>query len=372
MNSPIQKSFFRRGGLPSIATVLLFLSASSIQAAPVAINSISYGAETNGSNVTAGNIVFDNRAQEVTKISTGVGDYTFNGPAASQVYFRRGATGTNGATAWYQGTDVDSSGGYTVYGKGDSSPTLSELMLTSNLSQGLRNPFANTVSSSSIGPTSNIERIDFYFGSNGYTVQAGDALAFFDLENFGNHGDGFRIAAITGWNTSTNNATAYANTGLMVAPGSYGDALDVPGSQDNIGYIRATTSNGDSIGGSQTVATLDTDTSGALGSNDLVIVGVLVRLSDLGLTVGQKIYGYSLMAGDVVASSASQLVDWTNTNVYKNNTNAGTNPDADYGNVDFAAFGAKISRPVPEPANYGVVLLGASIGLFLSRRPARR
>lgn len=349
----------------------MLAGASLLRATPQAVTGVTYGTETNGTNVTVNNIVYDNRSQQVSKVSTANDVYNFDGPAASNVFFRRGATGSNGATAWYQGTDFSSSGGYTVYGQGDSSPTLSELMLTSNLSQGLRNPFANTVSSSSVGATSNIERIDFYF-AGGYTVQDGAALVFFDLENFGNHGDGFRIAAFDGWNTSTNTVTSYVSTGLLVSPGSYGDALDVPGTQDNIGYIRSTTNNGDNIGGSQTVATIDTDVSGSLGSSDLAIVGILVSFTDLGLHVGDVIYGYSLMAGDVVASSASDLIDYTNTSVYLNTTNAGSNPAADYGNVDFAAFGAKISRPVPEPSTYGLVFMGLSTAGYLLRRRSVR
>ncbi|MFA6287508.1 MAG: PEP-CTERM sorting domain-containing protein [Opitutaceae bacterium] len=303
----------------------------------------------------------------MTNISTATEDYVFNGPVASNVYFRRGGTGTNGATAWYQGTDFNSSGGYQVYGQGDTSPTLSELMRTSNLSEGLRNPFANTVSSSSIGPTSNIERIDFYFGASGYTVQEGDALAFFDLENYGNHGDGFRIAAIDAWDTGTAKPTSYTSTGLMVDPGSYGDAVAVPGG-GNTGYIRSSTTNGDNIASGQTVVTIDSDTSGGLGSSDLSIVGIIIRLSDLGLTVGQTIYGYSLMAGDVTASSSSDLVDYTNTGVYLNTTNAGTNPDADFGNVDFAAFGAQLARPVPEPSTYGMIFMGLCGAFWVWRR----
>ncbi|HEY9249637.1 MAG TPA: PEP-CTERM sorting domain-containing protein [Rariglobus sp.] len=363
--------------LASLTGIALFLGAlvgvSSALATPSAVTGVTYGTESNGTNVDVNNIIYDNRSQTVSTISTATENYVFDGPAASNVYFRRGSTGSNGATAWYQGTDFDSgSGGYTVYGQGDSSPTLSELMLTSNLSEGLRNPFANTVSSSSIGPTSNIERIDFYFGSGGYTVKDGAALVFFDLENFGNHGDGFRIAAFNGWNTSTNVVTSYVNTGLLVAPGSYGDGLDVPGSQNNIGYIRSTTTNGDNLSGTQSVTTIDSDVSGSLGSSDLTIVGILISFADLGLNVGDVIYGYSLMAGDVVASNASQLIDYTNTSVYLNTTNAGSNPDADYGNVDFAAFGAKISRPVPEPATYGAVFLAGITTLFAwRRRPAR-
>lgn len=353
-----------------------WVGAAAQVAAQVAITGVTYGTTSNpyGNNVTVNSITYNNAYTPVTSVSTVAGDYNFNGPVASSVVFRRGSTGSNTTTAWYQTTDFSSNGGYTVYGQGDSTPTASELMLAGNLSEGLRNPFANTVSLSSIGATSNIERIDFYF-AGGYTVQAGDALAFFDLENYGNNGDGFRISAFTSLGTVngvSNSPTAYANSGLFVTPGSYGDAVDVPGG-GNTGYLRSTTTNGDSLTGTQSISVIDSDTSGSLGSSDLSIVGILIRFTDLGLTAGQTIYGFSLMAGDVTASSGSQLVNWNNTTVYPTTTNAGSNPNADYGNVDFAGFGAQISRPVPEPATYGAILLSVlGVGLTIRRRRQNR
>jgi len=246
-----------------------------------------------------------------------------------------------------------------VLGKGDTSPTMSEVMLSNDLTQGLRNPFANSTSSTS----SNIERIDFYF-SGGYTVQAGDAVVFFDLENVGNFGDGFRIAAFNSVGTvngASNAPTSYANSGLLIQPDTFGNAVGTPNGS-NAKYIRSTTTSGDNLASGQSITTLDSN-SGTPNSSDLYLVGILIRFTDLGLNVGDTIYGYSLMAGDVAASTSSDLVNWKNSSVYLTNTDATT-----WGNMDFMGFGAQISRPVPEPSTYGALFLGAALAFFGLRR----
>jgi len=252
-----------------------------------------------------------------------------------------------------------------VIGLGDSSPTAGEVMLSNDLGQGLRNPFANSGGSSSLN--SNIERIDFFF-ADGYTVQAGDALVFFDLENQGNYGDGFRIAAYTSVgrvNGLSNAPTAYAGTGLLVAPNSGGTQFSATGTNNRIAL--STTSNGDSLASNQQISVLDSNT-GTPTTSDLFLTGVLISFADLGLSVGQTIYGYSLMAGDVSARTGADLVNWTNPLVYSTRT------DADgWGNADFAGFGGTIARPVPESRFYGAALTGfALVALGLRRRLGRR
>jgi hypothetical protein len=59
------------------------------------------------------------------------------------------------------------------------------------------------------------------------------------------------------------------------------------------------------------------------------------------------------------------LVNWNNTTYYPTNTDP-----AGYGNMDFMGFGAQISRPVPEPATYGALLIGAS-AVFMGWRRRR-
>ncbi|MBI2514292.1 MAG: PEP-CTERM sorting domain-containing protein [Opitutae bacterium] len=329
--------------------------------AQTAVTAVDYGTATDTTNRTVGNITYNNTYTPVEYISTALGTYNFNGPLASAVNFRRNTSSgnPNNSTVFYQYASTGS-GTATVLGKGDSSPTLSEVMLSNDLTQGLRNPFANGSSSSL---NTNMERIDFYF-SGGYTVQAGDAVVFFDLENVGNFGDGFRIAAFNSVGTVNgvgNAPTAYASTGLLVAPDTFGNSVATPDGS-NAKYIRSTTTNGDNLASSQSIATLDSN-SGTPNSSDLYLVGILIRFTDLGLNVGDTIYGYSLMAGDVTASTSSDLVNWNNSSVYLTNTDPTT-----WGNMDFMGFGAQISRPVPEPSTYGALLLGAGLALFGIRR----
>lgn len=342
------------------ATVSMGLLASMLPA-QVAVTAVDYGTTTDTTNRTADNLTYLNQTTAVEYVSTSLGTYRFNGPLASAVNFRRNtsAGNPNNSTVFYQYSSTGS-GNATVLGRGDSSPTMSEVMLSNDLTQGLRNPFANGSGSSL---NTNIERIDFFF-SGDYTVQEGDAMVFFDLENVGNYGDGFRVAAFTSVGTvngASNAPAAYANSGLLIQPDTFGNPVDTP-TGTNARYIRSTTTSGDSLASGQSIATLDSN-SGTPNSSDLYLVGILIRFTDLGLSVGQTIYGYSLMAGDVSANTASDLVNWNNSSVYHTNTDPNS-----WGNVDFMGFGAQISKPVPEPSTYGALLLGAGLAFFGRRR----
>ena len=90
--------------------------------------------------------------------------------------------------------------------------------------------------------------------------------------------------------------------------------------------------------------------------------GAAVNLIDLGVSPGQTIYGYSLMAPDVTPATATDLVDWTNGSVYLTNTN-----QVD-GTADFSSFGGRFVRPVPEPSAYGALMVGAGLAAFGLRR----
>lgn len=356
MTSPRKATQLARR-LAIAAAALVF---SLVLKAQFAVTAVDYGTTVDTTNRTAGNITYLNQYTPVEYVSSTAGTYSFNGQLADSVTFRRNTSSgnPNNSTVFYQYSST-SKGKATVYGDGDTSPTLSEVMLSNDLTQGLRNPFANGSGSTN----SNIERIDFTF-SGGYTVQEGDAMVFFDLENVGNFGDGFRIAAYTSLGTVNgvaNSPTAYANTGLLIQPDTFGNPVDTP-TGTNATYLRSTTTNGDNLSSNQSITVLDSN-SGTANSNDLYLVGILIRFTDLGLSVGQTIYGYSLMAGDVTASSSSDLVNWNNSSVYLTNTDATT-----WGNMDFMGFGAQISRPVPEPSTYGAMFFAAGLVFFGIRR----
>lgn len=285
-------------------------------------------------------ITYQNEYRPVSSIETADGTYFFNGPAAQDIYVRRGSGGPNFTTVMHQ---MDNNG----RALGTQESDIEALFQSNNLYQGLRNPFAN-------GTTyldSNIERIDFHLGS--HIVGEGEGVVFFDLENSGDRGDGFRIAAYTG-SDAQDRPVEYANTGLLVTRGSYGRELDSPSDNHSREYFRATYGSGDDIDGFGLAQELD---------GDLGLVGIMIKFTDLGLAVGSTIEGFSIMAGDVTANSAVSLVDWTNSSVYKNNTDRET-----WGNADFMAFGAQIAQPIPEPSTYGAMFMGMLTGLYAWRR----
>lgn len=345
---------------------LVFLAGALLVAVAVqaqtAVTDITYGTATNGGNTSQGGINYDNRFRPVSTVTTGLGDYRFDGPLATNVFARRntdsGGNGTpnqssdnpNNTTIIYQ-YDSGNNRSYGTY-----EPSLEEVFLSGNLYTGIRNPFANGAGTST---NSNIERLDFYF-AGGYTVQANDALVFFDVENTGNFGDGFRIAAFTTVGTvngAANAPTTYANTGLLVPADSFGGPIDNPLGNSSADYRRSTFTNGDNLSGTA---------SGSASAGTLELVGILIRFSDLGISAGTTIYGYSLMAGDVAPASAANLVNWNNATYYPTNTDP-----AGYGNMDFMGFGAQISRPVPEPSTYGAIFVGLTAAVFGWRRYRR-
>lgn len=344
--------------------VVLWIVAGSLLAATslsgqVALTGITYGALVNNANQTTGGITYLNEYRPVTTVKTATETYMFDGALASNVYARRNTDSNANGTPNQTGASGDNPNNTTIIYQVDGSnrsygtyePSLEEVFLAGNLSTGLRNPFANGTSSST---NSNIERLDFYF-AGGHKVSGKEALVFFDVENTGNFGDGFRIAAFTGVGTVNgvaNAPTTYANTGLLVAPDSFGGPINNPQGGSSGTYYRSTFTNGDNLSGTA---------SGTASSGTLQLVGIVISFADLGIANGTTIYGYSLMAGDTAPATAANLVDWTNATYYPTNTDA-----AGYGNMDFMGFGARISRPVPEPSTYGAMLLvvaGAALAI---------
>jgi hypothetical protein len=242
-------------GLKTVVLVVLFQAVNL--PAQTAVTGISYGTLTDNANTTSGGITYLNRDRTVSTVSTAtLGTYRFDGPLANNVYFRRNTDSNGNGTANQTGSTGDNPNNttliYQVNGSaqdmGNYQANAANVFLDSNLYAGIRNPFANGAGTSA---NSNIERIDFSF-TGGYTVQASDALVFFDVENTGNFGDGFRIAAYTAVGTVngfSNAPTAYANTGLLVAPDSFGGPITNPEGGSTATYYRSTFSNGDNLSG---------------------------------------------------------------------------------------------------------------------------
>jgi len=351
---PIQRFTLPVCKLVFVAGALLVAVVSQAQ---TAVTDITYGTATNAGNTSQGGINYDNRFRPVSTVTTGLGDYRFDGPLATDVFARRN---TNSSNSGGNNQSNDNPNNTTIIYQYDNSrhmgtyePTLEEVFLSGNLYTGIRNPFANGAGTST---NSNIERLDFYF-SGGYTVQANDALVFFDVENAGNFGDGFRIAAFTTVGTVngfTNAPTTYANSGLLVPADSFGGPIENPLGDSDAVYRRSTFTNRDNLSGTA---------SGTASAGTLELVGILIRFSDLGITAGTTIYGYSLMAGDTAPATAANLVNWNNATYYPTDTDP-----AGYGNMDFMGFGAQISRPVPEPSTYGAIFIVLSAAFFGWRR----
>jgi hypothetical protein len=347
-------------GLKTVALAGLFQAVYS--PAQTAVTGITYGSLVDATNTSSGGITYLNRDRTVSTVATGLGDYQFNGPLASNVFFRRNTDSNNNGTS-NQASDNPNNSTliYQVDGSnrayGDYNANLEQMFLDGNLNTGIRNPFANGAGTST---NSNIERIDFYF-SGGYTVQAGDSLTFFDVENVGNLGDGFRIAAYTSVgsvNGFSNAPTAYANTGLLVPAESFGGPISNPQGTDTGNYRRATFTNGNTLSGTASAIT-------SIG--ELELVGIMISFADLGITAGTTIYGYSLMAGDVAPTTAANLVNWNSNTYYPTNTSS-----TGYGDMDFMGFGAQIARPVPEPSTYGAIMALFGLGFLGGRRWWRR
>jgi PEP-CTERM motif len=326
----------------------------SVAQGQVTVTGINYGTLVDGANVTnQGNSQLDFQSQytPVNTVTTGLGNYRFDGPTASSIVTRRNTSeaGPNNTTVFYQTVangNPDPLGQYTT--------SVQNMFLSGNLTEGLRNPFANGAGAEN----SNIERIDFTLTN--YVVRANDALVFFDLENTGNFGDGFRIAAFTGVGTVNgfaNAPNAYVGTGLLVAPDAFGPAVNSPSGGTNGNFERVTYTNGDDLSGTVTDGNIT-----EIG-NGLNLVGILIRFSDLGVSAGTTIQGFSLMGADVVVGTSSDLVNWNSTTNYLTNTSA-----AGVGNMDFMAFGATVARPVPEPSTYGAIFVGLGLCVWLWRR----
>lgn len=357
-SQPVQVNLCR---LVRAAVSLAALSVLTAQA-QVAVTDIAYGTQVDNADQTDGGITYRNRDRPINTVTVASGDYRFDGPLANNVFFRRntdsGGNGTpnqasdnpNNSTLIYQADGSDRA-------YGDYNSNLEQMFLDGNLYTGLRNPFGNGAGTAT---NSNIERIDFNF-TGGYTVQNNDALVFFDVENIGNFGDGFRIAAYTAVGTVngfTNAPTAYANTGLFVAADSFGGPIDNPRDDASGDYLRATFTNADSLTGTA---------SNITSAGELQLVGILISFADLGIATGTTIYGYSLMGGDTAPVAATDLVNWNTATYFPTNTDP-----TGYGNMDFMGFGAQIARPVPEPSTYGALFMSAILGLLGARRIVSR
>lgn len=381
---------------PSVLTLtLLGLVAGSVSATPELVTSwvtttpINNPTNTfiDGSgNSTSGreNIArlnFDNQFSTVASFSTATTTYvTEPGLVATSAFIRRGIVGENRINMMVLSGSRNSTTN-TELTRSSSYANVNDLLLSGSMQNAIADAFANVNSSGDGGPV-NTERIDFVW-QNGYRVRGTEVITIFNIDPVGNQ-DEFRIAAftslgsasITGLGTVDNIPTTYASTGIVITEDLYNGAkLPLPIVANN-GTANATTTSwnnvqfrdgsGDNffVGVADSNAIVDNQTTGATASG---IGGITIKLTDLGLSIGQLFYGYSLMSTDVAPTTPNSLVDWRNASVFPTNTENNTG-----GTADFVTFGAQLFRPVPEPATFGLVSF-AGLAAFLGlRRGGRR
>ena len=275
-----------------------------------------------GSPSSAEGYTFNNNQLQVTSFGTATATYAVTS-GADNVFIRRNAVNNNQSSVWYtsSGVGTDLSGmHYNDYG---------QMLKSNNLYGGSDNTFAN----GTVNTSGNIERIDFTWNS-GLTVTNAFAFAVFDRGAVNVH-DSFAIAAVTAIDAS-GNPTAFGAL-LKVAAGW---GATNPLADFNYRFFRY--ANGDNL-----TATTDSTATATQG-----IGGIVITAADLGLTLGQTIYGYALMAQDVTATNSAELLDWTNSTFYPTTTDGNTGG----GGIDLAAINGLAFAAVPEPTSNAVLI----------------
>ncbi len=172
---------------------------------------------------------------------------------------------------------------------------MEKVMKEGYINRGSDNLFNND--SASDRTYNNIERVDFVYIA-GMATSTPSAAGFLIAERGGN--DPFKIAAIKSIDASGN-------------PASFGTVLSV-----------GTASYGSAIMSAATYVMRKDISDNVLRPFSLVssqnIKAIFIKFSDLGITSGQNIYGYSLMGNDVTATTSVQLLDYTNNTYFPQTT----------------------------------------------------
>ncbi|HTI07723.1 MAG TPA: hypothetical protein VL832_04175 [Puia sp.] len=178
------------------------------------------------------------------------------------------------------------------------------------LNQGTDNLFTNAGNGD--GNNNNIERVDIIFASRLNTSSPTEAgFAIFDRGNNFQH-DPFKIVAIT--SLDANGDPASFGTVKTCAGGN--------GSNNNGNWGHPSTLNGNLQLSAYVLRKDEAELRLRVSSNvNQEVGGVFYTFADLGITAGQFLYGYALLAADgTVAPSSAQLLTLSNTSVYPTNT----------------------------------------------------
>jgi hypothetical protein len=315
---------------PLFLTTFLFATVATLSATEDVISVTT--STTTGAPSSSEGYTFNNDQQSITSMTTASGTYAV-ASAADNVFVRRNAVNSNQSSVWYttSGVGTDISGAH--------QDNYAQMLLSNNVLAGTDNIFANGTTST----TGNIERVDFTWNTP-MAVNSGLAFAVFDRGTVGVH-DAFAIAAVKGVDAS-GNPTAFGSV-VIVAAGWGGGTNAIA----DFGYRLFRYGNGDNI-------TVTTDSSGIATQG---LGGVLIKATDLGLTLGQNIYGYALMASDVTASNSAEVLDWTNATFFPTNTDGNTGGNGlDLAAINGVAFSI-VPEAVPSAALLGTFILLVSI-----------
>jgi hypothetical protein len=363
----------RAGGLA--AALALFAAVSELTAQDT-VTAITTTTTFNGTNQTgqygANNLSFDNDVIGISTITAGGINFRPD-IGATQVFVRRSGaqigdgTGnqTNVGPNIWQELGASSTNHLSL---NPSTSTFPAYLNNNNVLAGTNDVFVNNGGMPPNTVNSNIERLDYYF-AGGFTVGSNANWEGFFVGDRGGS-DPFQIAVFTGFNTTTNLPTAYGGNVIQVAGSEFG-TTDLRTPANDYGALRYNIADGNILG---TLTSYNVLTGAGLK-------GVFISMADLGIAAGTQVFGYSLMAPDVIGTDGQAtstlitptetlsqlLVNFSNATYFPSTTN-----DTNSGSIDLMNFNSRLVI-VPEPAAYGALsLLGSAVMVFGLRRPRRR
>jgi hypothetical protein len=207
---------------------------------------------------------------------------------------------------WYEAMSGDVSDGVTLRMKQPYQESM-EIMFNGarGLNAGTDNIFNNSADGN--GNNNNIERFD-YIIPDGYSVASASQEGFIVMDRgVLNAHDPFCVAVVTALDAS-GNPSAYTNV-VRVNSTHYGTVNPIPVMSSNVLRKDA----------SESALKISTNTTADQG-----IGGVFIRFSDVGLSSGATVYGYSVFGADFpVGGSGANVVNWTNSTYFPTNTAPG-------------------------------------------------
>ena len=248
----------------------------------------------------------NNVQKRVTSFSTAAGNFGYASALAGVVKLKRSTGGPTGdfSLVWSEASVTAS-----PYNMQAAMPVNMESYFSANIfNKGTDNLFDNSNTNSN-----NIERLDWIL-SAGYSTANVTKTGFAVFERGADDvHDPFDIAAVTGLDVSGN-------------PNAYGPVLRILST--NYGNITNSSVSFRILKGASGTNLLDATT------NTQNRGGVFLSLSDLGITAGATVYGYSLLAADFPSGATSaDIVNTSNTTNFPVNTGNTGNP----GGIDLIA-----------------------------------